>query len=311
MDTFEDIERGDLIVKALGIDQADIDLHLVGEAAMVEGFHHGFVGVRNIRVLANEANADIAIRMTDGVRNALPRAEIGGRCVVDAKMREDLGVEAFGVVGDRNVIDVADIAGFDDARRADVTEAGDLAFFVLGNRAVAAAEQDLRLDADGAQLFHRVLGRLCLHLAGGGDVGQQRQVDEDGALGAEFLAQLANGFEEGQAFDVADRAADFAQDEINPLPRIVQDEGFDLVGDVRNDLDRGAKIVAAAFALDDVRIDPSGGDVVGLAGRYAGEAFVVAEVEVGLGAVIRDEHFAVLARAHRSWVDVKIGVKLA
>ena len=43
----------------------------------------------------------------------------------------------------------------------------------------------------------------------------------------------------------------------------------------------------------------------------AGEPLVVAEVEVGLGAVVGDEHLAVLVRAHRARIDVEIGVELA
>ena len=67
-----------------------------------------------------------------------------------------------------------------------------------------------------------MLGRLGLHLAGRRNVGKQRQVDEAGALGAEFLSELADRFEERKAFDVADRAADLAEDEV-------------LVGDVAED----------------------------------------------------------------------------
>ncbi len=54
-----------------------------------------------------------------------------------------------------------------------------------------------------------------------------------------------------------------------------------------------------------------GGDVVGLLRRHAGEALVVAEVEVGLGAVVGDEHLAVLIRAHGAGIDVEIGVELS
>ncbi len=57
--------------------------------------------------------------------------------------------------------------------------------------------------------LHRVLGRLGLQLAGGRDVGQQRQVHEAGVVAAFLDAHLADGFEEGQGFDVAHRAADF------------------------------------------------------------------------------------------------------
>ena len=43
----------------------------------------------------------------------------------------------------------------------------------------------------------------------------------------------------------------------------------------------------------------------------AGEALVMAEVEVGLGAVVGDEHLAVLVGRHRARIDVEIGVELA
>ena len=42
----------------------------------------------------------------------------------------------------------------------------------------------------------------------------------------------------------------------------------------------------------------------------AGEALVVAQVEVGLGAVVGDEHLAVLERAHGARVDVDVRVEL-
>ena len=45
--------------------------------------------------------------------------------------------------------------------------------------------------------------------------------------------------------------------------------------------------------------------------RTSGEALVVAEIEIGLGAVVGDEHFAVLIRRHRARIDVEIGVELA
>ena len=41
-----------------------------------------------------------------------------------------------------------------------------------------------------------------------------------------------------------------------------------------------------------------------------GEALVVTEVEVGLGAVVEHEHLAVLERVHRARVDVDVGIEL-
>src|SRR5690606_23186926 len=90
-----------------------------------------------------------------------------------------------------------------------------------------------------------------------------------------------------------------------------QAEGFDLVGDVRNDLDRRAQIVAPSLLLQDGRIDAPRGDIVGLGGGDAGEPLIVAQVQVGLGAVVGDEDLAVLVRTHRARIDVQIGVQLA
>ena len=45
--------------------------------------------------------------------------------------------------------------------------------------------------------------------------------------------------------------------------------------------------------------------------RPPGEALVVAEIEIGLGAVVGHEHFAVLIRRHRSGIEIEIGIELA
>ena len=308
---FENIERPRVVIELFGVDQADGDLDVVGDPAMAERLSDRFVRIRNVGVLSDKRHADFAVRIVDRLRNALPTRQVRLRRVGDPEVADHFLIETFGVVGRRHVIDVPDVAGLDDAGGAHVAEAGDLALLVLGNRPVATAQQDLGLDADRAQFLDGVLRRLGFHLAGGRNVRQQRQVDEAGPFRAKFLAELANGFEEGQALDIADRAADFAQNEINARSGIGQDEVLDLVGDVRNDLDRRAEIVAAALFLDDAAVDAPGRDVVGLARGDAREALIVAEIEVGLGAVICDVDFAVLARAHRSGVNVEVGVKLA
>ena len=71
---------------------------------------------------------------------------------------------------------------------------------------------------------------------------------------AELVAELADRFEERQALDVADRAADLAQHEIL-VAEVGLDPFLDRVGDVRDDLDGGAEIVAAALLGDHVGID--------------------------------------------------------
>ncbi len=135
-------------------------------------------------------------------------------------------------------------------------------------------------------------------------------MDIDRVMARQLVAELADRLEERQALDVADGAADLAQHEIEAVVAVA-DEILDGVGDVRNDLDGGAEIVAAPLLGEDVLIDAAGGDVVLLGRGPAGEALVVAEVEIGLGAVVGDEHLAVLIGRHRAGIDVEIGVELA
>ena len=75
---------------------------------------------------------------------------------------------------------------------------------------------------------------------------------------------------------------------------------LDLVGDVRNDLHGPAEVVAAPLLLDDRQVDLAGRPVVVARRDRVGEPLVVAEVEVGLGAVVGDVDLAVLVRAHRA-----------
>jgi hypothetical protein len=173
-----------------------------------------------------------------------------------------------------------------------------------------SAQQQIGLDTDSLQLFHRMLRRLGLQLTRRRDVWNQRQVHEHRAFLAKLVAELADRFEERQALDVADGAADLAQHEVL-IAEVGLDPFLDRIGDVRNDLDGGAEIIAAPLLRDHVGVDLARGDAVGLARGDSGEALVVAEVEVGLRPVIGHIHLAMLIRAHRARIDVEIGIQLA
>src|SRR5262245_51095654 len=155
-----------------------------------------------------------------------------------------------------------------------------------------------------------MLRGLGLELASARNEGHERQVDEGGRTARQLIAELADGLEEGQTLNVADRAANLAQNEIDAFVAGC-DEGLDRVGDVRNDLHGRTQIVAPALLGNDLLVDAAGGDVVGLARWASSEPFIMAEIEVSLGAVVGDEHLAVLIGAHGPRIDIEIGVKLA
>jgi hypothetical protein len=189
------------------------------------------------------------------------------------------------------------------------TEEGDFVAHLAGDGAVGAAEEDVGLDTDGEHLLDGVLGGLGLELLCGGNPGDEGDVDEAGVFAAEILTHLADGFEEGKRFDVANCAADL-DDGYFAVGCNFAHRVFNLVGDVRDDLDGLAEVVAAAFFGDDLLVDAAGGEVVVAGELGVGEALVVTEVEVGFGAVVGDEDLAVLEGRHGAGVDVEVGVKL-
>ena len=179
------------------------------------------------------------------------------------------------------------------------------------HRMVRAQDDDVGLDADAAQLLDRVLRRLRLELARGGEGRQQRDVDVQDVGPPDVLAHLADRLEERQALDVADGPADLDDHHVRvAVAGDAPDPFLDLVRDVRDHLDGPAEVVAAALLGDDGLVDAAGRDVAELGQVLVDEPLVVAEVEVRLGAVVGDEDLAVLVRAHRPGVDVDVRIEL-
>src|SRR3982074_2588364 len=133
-----------------------------------------------------------------------------------------------------------------------------------------------------------MLGRLRLELAGRRDEWQQSEVDIDRLAARQIVAELADRLEEGQALDVADRAADLDQHEVDAVVAVAH-EILDRIGDVRDHLDGCAEVIAAPLLGEDLLIDAAGGEVVLPARPPAGEGVVIPEGAMALGGVTSDE----------------------
>ena len=79
---------------------------------------------------------------------------------------------------------------------------------------------------------------------------------------------------------------------------------------MRNDLHGLAEELAPPLFVDHREVDLPGGVVRVAVERRVGEALVVAQVEVGLAAVVQHVDLAVLVGAHRARIDVDIRVEL-
>ena len=292
----------------LGIDVDETDGHAADAAGVHQRLVQALVGLLEVDVLADDGDGDRAGRMLQAVEHGAPGFEVGV-FRRQAQKDGDLLVHALGVELERQPVDVADIDGREHGVGVHVAEKRDLFLEVAPEFHLAAADDDVGLDADGAQFLDAVLGGLGLDLAGHAQIRHERQVDVEDVFLAEVHAQLADGLQERLALDVAHRAADLDDGHVL-VGGQAEDGALDLVGDVRDHLHRAAEVVAAPLLLDDAEIDPAGGVVVVLAHGHAEEALVVPEVQVGFGPVVGDVDLAVLKGVHGAGVDVDVGVEL-
>src|SRR5690606_24005662 len=296
-----------------GIDVFDVDLGTRMDARVYQRFGQRLVRFGEVDVLAHHADRERVLRVLERVDQVVPHGQVGRRRGQAQGLADDV-VHALLVQHGRNLVDGVGVPHRDDGVQRHVGEHRDLGALVVGDGTVGPAQQQVGIDADLAQLLHRMLGGLGLEFARRCDEGHQGQVHEGGVVAAQAQAHLAGGFQEGQRFDVADGAADFDNGHIGgAVPGRIGaagDEVLDFIGDVGNDLHGLAKVVAPAFLAQHRFVDLAGGEIVHLAHLGRDETLVMAQVEVGFGAVFRDEHLAVLERAHGAGVDVDIGVEL-
>ena len=277
---------------------------------MEDRLEDGFVGVLQLGVFADHGDVHRSLRMNDRVDQLPPLRELCAR-LGEAEVNQDDFVQPLFGKDQRQFVDrMIDVLLLDDRMHWHVAEEGELLADIVGKFDFRPADQDVGDDTDLAQLGDTLLGRLGLHFARGLDVGHVGEVDIHHVVAAVLEADLADCLEEGQALDVADRAADFDEDDIDVLLVQRADVGLDLVGDVGNHLDRAAEVIAVAFLLQHFPVDPARGEVTLARSWLAGEPLVVPEIEIGLGAVVGHIDLAVLVGAHRAGVDIEVRINL-
>ena len=262
-------------------------------------------------ILADNAEPDGRLGLPDFADHLAPLQQLRLEGTLQLQPLDHVIVEAGFLEQQRNVVEDVARHGRDHRAPADVAEERDLVDMLIRDGVIGARDDHIGLDADAAQLAHAVLGGLGLQLAAGADVGQEGDVDVERVFAPQIAAHLAQSFHKRQALDVADGAADFAEHHVSAGGLGHQaNAALDFVGDVGNDLDRAAKIVAAPLARDHFGVDTAGRDVRHLVEVDVDEALVVAQVEVGLGPVFGDEHLAMLVGRHRARIDVDVGIEL-
>ncbi|CCK08267.1 hypothetical protein BN128_2285 [Cronobacter sakazakii 696] len=291
----------------LRIDKLDVDGHAVLQATVFQRLDNRFIGVRQFNVFADHTDSDFARRIRFFINNLFPFRQVSFR-TVQAESFTNIIVQPLRFQQARNFINGIDVFQRNDRFFRNVTEQSDFGAFVSRNRAIGTANQHIRLNTDRQQFFNGVLGRFGFHLTCRRHVWHQRQVHEHRVFATHFNRHLTNGFKERQGFDIAYGAADFDQHDVMAFAAR-QNAFFDSVGDVRNNLNGRAQIVATALFAQNFRVDTACREVV--AARHAGadKTLVVPQVQIGFSAVFSNEHFPVLDWTHGARIDVDIRIQ--
>ena len=163
-------------------------------------------------------------------------------------------------------------------RPVDVAEGQAQALDEEGVQALAVqCGRDL-VDAGGVRALD---DRLAVHVA------HERHMHEGDVLPAQGGAHLPRRLEEGLGLDVADGPTDLRDDDIRRVPlrvrlRLGAHDLLDLIGDMGDDLDGVAQVLAAALLGDDAGVDLPRRRVRGAGQVDVEEALVVADVEIRL-----------------------------
>ena len=248
--------------------------------------------------------------MFDAFDEFLPVVQVRFRARQVELLQNDLIERLFREL-QRHLVDRRYIVGIDHRFRLDVRKQSDFFANLLRQRGLRAADQDIRLNADLQKRLDAVLGRLRFDLPGRLDVRDERDMDADGILPSLGEHELPHRLEKREPFDVADGPADLDDDDIVIIGRCKRFESsFDLVGDVRDHLDRGSEVIAAPLLRDHLEVDLAGCRVIFLSHVHAEKPLVMSEIEIGLRAVFRHVNLTVLEWVHRPGIHIEVRIEL-
>ena len=299
-----------LVGELVAREPVDLDAGVVGDAAVDQRLLHRLVGVVQVGVLADHRDAHLVRRVGGSARPSRCHGREVGLLGLQPEPLADHAVEALLAEAERDLVDRLHVGALDHALEVHVAEERDLAL-------------DVRAESGCSLRQIRMSGwiPICIRSRTECCVGLVFSSPAAAMYGTSVrcMNSALSRPTSWRNWRIASRnGSDSMSPTVPPIsvittscPGAVRRMAF-LISSVMcgNDLHGGAEVLAAALLADDVLVDPAGGDVVLLGERAVDEALVVAEVEVGLGAVVGDVHLAVLERRHRARIDVDVRVEL-
>lgn len=159
---------------------------------MAQRLRDAEVGVVQLRILADEGDVDAALRVHPAVAHLPPLRQIRLALRQAQIAQHDLS-QMLVLHHQGDLIENAGVEVLQHMVRADVAEQGELVADVLRQGVVGAAHEHVRPQADALQLADAALRRLRLHLAGGLEIRDEGDEQDDGILLADLVLELADG----------------------------------------------------------------------------------------------------------------------
>ena len=259
-----------------GIYPFNFNFAFVGNGSVFQGFCNADICVVQFNILAYNGNGYFAVIMFQDARNHfMPFFHIF-RLVFHVQFFQYNCVKPLFFHQHRHFINAFCRKVLNNCFRVNVAEHSHFFAHIFGNRPFAAANKDIRRNADAAQFFNTVLSRFGFKFTGSGNIRNQSYMDIQNIVFADFFFYLADCFEERQAFNIADSTANFGNYKISIVitPNAVN-TFFNFVGNVRNYLYGTAQIIAAAFFIDNGKINFAGSYVRAFRQVNVDKAFIV------------------------------------
>ena len=302
---------GHPVLEFAGLQPIDGQLAVGGHGGVLQRFDDRQISVREVGVLAHHGDGDVLFERIQMVGHPAPVVQEAVGLYLQAKG----GAEPLCFEHQGNVVDVRDVMGRNDGLLGHVAEGGQFRPCFGVQRRGRSAHENVGRDAEPPEFLHRVLGGLGLLFTHRSHHWNEGDVHEGHVVSADAELELPQGLDVRGRFNVADRAAQFDDAHLRLKTGVVAalmrdglDPIHDGVCDVRDDLNGFSEVIATSFGFDDLRVHFPRGQVVVPSEVQVEKAFVIPEIEVDFAAVVKDEHFPMLERTHRSCVRVQIGV---
>ena len=298
------------VLDLLGIYPVNLYSSIIGNTCMVESFSYRNISIWQLYILTNYSHLYLLLRILNLVDHLSPVLHIY-RTVIHTQLLQNNAIQAFLLHHQRNLINGISSQILNNSLFLYIAEQSQLLLHILGQRLLSTAYQNIWLNTNAPQFLYTVLGWLSLKLASGRDIRNQSNMNVQYIVTANFLLDLANSLHKWQGLNITYSTTDFGNNYICTIAGShIINTLLNLIGDMRNNLDSLAQIITTALLVKNIPINLTSGNIRAFGQININETLIMAQIQISLSTIISNENLAMLIRAHSTWININIWIKL-